>query len=319
MRSLTSSGCPLRRTLAAREWASNPHLCRSRVLRREPWSVCQDRLWIRNLCHQSVRWSRSPSHQPPPPAVSFPCLDKHEARSATILESKRTWQDHGPSSGLAEQNLGTRAAASASQPSPGPVGPEPHYSRLTSGYQTFHHPSRLHLTYGQSLSEFAIAYETWGSLSEGRDNAILLHTGLSASSHAKSHDRNPTPGWWEQFMGHGSQFPIDLDRYFVICTNVLGSCYGSTGPSSINPATGEPYATHFPIITIFDMVEAQFRLLDYLGIDCLHASIGSSLGGMQSIAAAWMKPERVGKVVSISGCGRSAPSSIALRYAQRSG
>ncbi|KAG0147364.1 hypothetical protein CROQUDRAFT_656291 [Cronartium quercuum f. sp. fusiforme G11] len=270
----------------------------------------QCHLSSKNTSHHSVRYSRTS-------AISFPCVDQHEARSAIILESKQESKSNG-SSGLADQNLGVNASRAHSRTEQASVGPEPHYSRLTSGYQIYHHPHRFQLNYGQSLSEFDIAYETWGNLSEKRDNVILLHTGLSASSHAKSHDQNLTPGWWEQFMGHGSKFPIDLDRYFVICTNVLGSCYGSTGPSSPNPATGEPYATHFPIITIFDMVAAQFLLLDHLGIDRLYASIGSSMGGMQSIAAAWMRPDRVEKVVSISGCGRSAPSSIALRYAQRS-
>ncbi|CAH7689912.1 hypothetical protein PPACK8108_LOCUS25096 [Phakopsora pachyrhizi] len=94
--------------------------------------------------------------------------------------------------------------------------------------------------YGQSLSRFNLAYETWGILSSAKDNVILLHIALSASSHAKSHDLNESFGWWEKFIGHGPNYPIDLNWYFVICTNVLGSCYGSTGPSSINPETNEP-------------------------------------------------------------------------------
>ncbi|CAH7688690.1 hypothetical protein PPACK8108_LOCUS23689 [Phakopsora pachyrhizi] len=94
--------------------------------------------------------------------------------------------------------------------------------------------------YGQSLSWFDLAYETWGILSSAKDNVILLHIGLSASSRAKSHDLNKSFGWWEKFIGHGPNYPIDLDWYFVICTNILGSCYGSTGPSSINPETNEP-------------------------------------------------------------------------------
>ncbi|KAH9454652.1 hypothetical protein MJO28_007655 [Puccinia striiformis f. sp. tritici] len=196
--------------------------------------------------------------------------------------------------------------------------PEPTYSKLVSGYQVYHHPDSFKLDYGQSLPSFDLAYEVWGELSEKKDNVILLHTGLSASSHAKSHEENRNPGWWEKFIGHGSSYPIDLDRHFVICTNVLGSCYGSTGPHSINPLTGNRYGTEFPIVSIFDMVRAQFKLLNYLGIERLYASVGSSMGGMQSIVAAWLEPERVGKVVSISGCGRSGPSSIAIRYAQRS-
>ncbi|KAH9170367.1 homoserine acetyltransferase [Lactarius sanguifluus] len=152
---------------------------------------------------------------------------------------------------------------------------------------------------GPPLPEFDIAYETWGTLSPARDNAILLHTGLSGSSHAASTRENPAPGWWEKFIGPGRA--LDTDQFFVICTNVLGGCYGSTGPSS-------PYATTFPVISIFDMVRAQFTLLDHLGIEKLYASVGSSMGAMQSLAAGWI----------ISGTARSSPSSVAVRYAQRS-
>lgn len=142
-----------------------------------------------------------------------------------------------------------------------------------------------------------------------------MHTGLSASSHAHSTPSNSQPGWWEKFIGPGK--PLDTDRYFVICTNVIGGCYGSTGPSSIDPANGEPYATRFPILTMEDMVRAQFRLLDTLGIQKLYASVGSSMGGMQSLAAGVLFPERVARVVSTSGCARSHPYSIAMRHTQR--
>ncbi|KAI8917433.1 Alpha/Beta hydrolase protein, partial [Entophlyctis helioformis] len=110
---------------------------------------------------------------------------------------------------------------------------------------------------------------------------------------------------------------IDTDKYHVICTNVIGGCYGSTGPRSIDPADGKPYATRFPVLTIFDMVRAQFKMLDAMGITRLHASVGSSMGGMQSLAAAAMFPERVGKLITISAAARSHPYSIAMRYAQR--
>ncbi|KAI8455768.1 Alpha/Beta hydrolase protein [Phakopsora pachyrhizi] len=151
--------------------------------------------------------------------------------------------------------------------------------------------------YGQSLSWFDLAYETWGILSSAKDNVILLHIGLSASSRAKSHDLNKSFGWWEKFIGHGPNYPIDLDWYFVICTNILGSCYGSTGPSSINPETNEPMG---PISQ-----SSQF-------LTC----VGSSMGGTQSIVTAWLEPQRFQRVVSISGCGITGPSTIALRYAQ---
>jgi homoserine O-acetyltransferase len=112
-----------------------------------------------------------------------------------------------------------------------------------------------------------------------QDNVILPHTGLSASSHAASTHENPAPGWWEIFIGLGRA--LDTRRFFIICTNVLGGCYGSTGPSSIDPAIGKPYATSFPVINIFDMVKAQYALLDHLGIGKLYASVGSSMGVMQ--------------------------------------
>nr|OQO29220.1 Serine O-acetyltransferase [Rachicladosporium sp. CCFEE 5018] len=215
--------------------------------------------------------------------LSFPCLDKVEAKTEK-LHSKRFLE-----------------------------GPEPSY---TAGeHETFHSNEPILLDWGGVLPSFDIAYETWGTLNEDKSNAILLHTGLSASSHAHSTPSNPKPGWWERFIGPGA--PIDTDRYFVICTNVLGGCYGSTGPSSISPLTGKHYGTSFPILTMADMVRAQYSLLDNLGIDKLYASVGSSMGGMQSLAISLMAPERVGRIVSISGCARSHPYSIAMRHTQR--
>ncbi len=196
-----------------------------------------------------------------------------------------------------------------------PGGPEPVYDRVASGYQTFHSPLPFVCEWGAVLPELSLAYETWGELSPARDNAILLHTGLSSSSHARSQPENPHTGWWEEFVGPGSA--LDTDRFFVICTNLLGGCYGSTGPSSTNPATDQPYATDFPIITVGDMVRAQLLLLDHLGIERLHASVGASLGGMQSLILAALVPERVGRIVSISAAMRSYPQSIALRFVQR--
>jgi homoserine O-acetyltransferase len=196
-----------------------------------------------------------------------------------------------------------------------PGGPEPRYDRVVSGYETFHHPQPFTCAWGGVLPELTLAYETWGRLSPARDNAVLLHTGLSASSHARSHPKNPDPGWWEAFIGPGA--PIDTDRWFVICSNLLGGCYGSTGPPSTNPATREPWATDFPIVTVGDMVRAQLLLLDHLGISRLHASIGASLGGMQSLELAARAPDRVSRIVSISAALRSHPQSIAIRFVQR--
>ncbi|KDQ08255.1 hypothetical protein BOTBODRAFT_118944 [Botryobasidium botryosum FD-172 SS1] len=235
----------------------------------------------------------------PRPIPSFPCVDAHAAR-----ESRVSKQQQQP----------------ISDPNPSSTGPEPPYARPTpTSYNVYHHASPFPLTYAPaSLPKFDIAYETWGTLSPNKDNVILLHTGLSASSHAASTSLNPAPGWWEKFIGPGRA--LDTNQFYIICTNVLGGCYGSTGPSSPDPTspTGEPYATRFPIVSLFDMVRAQFCLLDYMGIDKLYASVGSSMGGMQSLAAAWIEPRRVGKVVSISGTARSSPGSVAMRFAQRS-
>lgn len=217
--------------------------------------------------------------------MSFPCLDAVETRSATLKEAR---------------------SSSTS-------GPEPSYT--TGATLKYHCDEPILLDWGGTLREFDIAYETWGTLNKEKSNAILLHTGLSASSHAHSTDINPQPGWWEKFIGPGCA--LDTDKYFVICTNVLGGCYGSTGPSSIDPADGANYATRFPILTIDDMVRAQFRLLDHLSISQLYASVGSSMGGMLSLAAGVLFPDRVGKVASISGCARSHPYSIAMRHTQR--
>jgi len=194
-------------------------------------------------------------------------------------------------------------------------GPEPNYDRVVSGYQSFHHSEPFRCEWGGELPGFTLAYESWGELAPARDNVVLLHTGLSASSHAKSRPDNPSPGWWEDFIGPG--LAIDTDRFHVVCTNLLGGCYGSTGPAAPNPKTGEPWATDFPLLTVADMVRAQLLLLDHLGVERLHASVGASLGGMQSLMLAALAPGRVERVVSISAALRSHPQSIALRFVQR--
>jgi len=192
-------------------------------------------------------------------------------------------------------------------------GPEPSY---TSGETLkFHSEEALLLDWGGVLHQFDIAYETWGTLNESKTNAILLHTGLSASSHAHSTPTNKKAGWWEKFIGPGAA--LDTNKYFVICTNVIGGCYGSTGPSSVDPVNRQRYGTRFPILTMDDMVRAQFRLLDGLQISRLYASVGSSMGGMQSLIAGVLFPDRIGRIASISGCARSHPYSIAMRHAQR--
>eukprot|EP00039_Didymoeca_costata_P020996 m.343062 g.343062 ORF g.343062 m.343062 type:complete len:493 (-) comp22288_c0_seq1:179-1657(-) len=200
------------------------------------------------------------------------------------------------------------------------LGPEPSYQNVVGGYNVFHydHEFQCELTdnpRGGMLPGFQLAYETWGELNAEKDNAILLFTGLSASSHAKSHELNENPGWWEQFIGPG--LALDTDKFHVICVNLLGGCYGSSGPSSINPIDDKPFALSFPLVTVADMVRTQFKLLEHLGIHTVEATVGSSMGGMLSLAAAAMYPERVKKVVSISAACRAHPTAIALRYMQR--
>lgn len=183
------------------------------------------------------------------------------------------------------------------------------------GTKVFRTSQGLDLQRGGRLAGFELAYETWGRLSPAADNALLLCCGLSASSHAAATAENPEPGWWESMIGPGRA--IDTDRYFVICSNVLGGCFGSTGPASPNPATGRPWATDFPQITIWDMVEAQRRLLDALGITVVEAVIGASMGGMQAMALAAAHPQAVRRMIAISAPGRSYPLSISLRFVQR--
>jgi homoserine O-acetyltransferase len=249
---------------------------------------------FRHVTKRSQQISQA-TNQSSNPALSFPCLDKVELRSASLSEQSRA--------------DGERSKATDSRQ----TGPEPSYT--TGAHEKFHSSEPLLLDWGGVLPSFDVAFETWGSLNSDKSNAILLYTGLSASSHAHSTPENPQPGWWEKFVGPGG--PLDTNKYFVICTNVIGGCYGSTGPSSLDPANQERYATRFPILTMEDMVRAQFKLLDHLGIQKLYASVGSSMGGMQSLAAAVLFPERVARVVSISGCARSHPYSIAMRHTQR--
>jgi homoserine O-acetyltransferase len=173
----------------------------------------------------------------------------------------------------------------------------------------------LTLKGGGSLARLVIAYETWGELSAARDNAVLIFTGLSASAHARSSARDATPGWWESMIGPGR--PLDTSRFFVICMNTLGSCFGTTGPSSLDPATGRRYGAGFPAISVEDIAAAGATLLSGLGIERAAAVLGPSLGGMVVLAFAAAFKGRTRALVSISGAARSTALSIGLRSAQR--
>jgi homoserine O-acetyltransferase len=168
---------------------------------------------------------------------------------------------------------------------------------------------------GGTLSEGRVAYETWGELSEARDNAILLFTGLSPSAHAASSAKDPGPGWWEKMVGPGKG--IDTDRHFVICVNSLGSCFGSSGPASLDPATGLAYRLDFPDLSVEDIARGGYEVVRALGIEKLSAVIGASLGGMAVLAFAAQFPAVARRVVSISGSPAAMPYAIALRSTQR--
>jgi homoserine O-acetyltransferase len=186
--------------------------------------------------------------------------------------------------------------------------------RVTTKY--YNHSSPLELESGETLPSLTIAYETYGSLNREANNAILLCHALSGDAHvAGHHDGEKRAGWWDVVVGPGKAF--DTDRYFVICSNVIGGCKGSTGPSSVNPATGKPYATSFPVITIRDMVNAQKLLIDHLGIGRLYAVAGGSMGGMQVLQWTVIYPAMVKKAIVIASTGYSTPQQIAFNEVGR--
>lgn len=169
----------------------------------------------------------------------------------------------------------------------------------------------LRMDAGASLSPFQVAYQTYGELNAARSNAVLICHALTADQHvANTHPVTGKPGWWEVLIGPGRI--IDTDRYFVICPNVIGSCLGSTGPASINPATGRPYGIELPVITIRDMVRAQAMLLDHLGIDQLFCVIGGSMGGMQVLEWASSYPARVFSALPMATGTRHSAQNIAF-------
>ncbi|MFK7914393.1 MAG: homoserine O-acetyltransferase [Pseudomonadales bacterium] len=179
---------------------------------------------------------------------------------------------------------------------------------------TYTHPGIYELKCGQ-LDRPQLAYETWGTLNAARDNAVLIFTGLSPSAHAASSPEDPSVGWWEDMIGPNK--PIDTLRFHVICINSLGSCFGSTGPASLDPATGKPYRLSFPVLTLEDIANAGATLLDHLQIDTLHSVVGASMGGMTALAFAMLHAQRTRALISISSASRSLPFSIALRSLQR--
>jgi len=174
----------------------------------------------------------------------------------------------------------------------------------------------LPLEGGGSLAPITIAYESYGTLNADKSNAILICHATTGDQHvASTHPITGKPGWWSRMVGLGK--PIDPSRYCIICVNILGSCMGSTGPSSVDPATGAPYALTFPVITIGDMVRAQAQLLDHLGIERLYAVVGGSMGGMQALEWASAHPNRVKAVVAIATAARHSAQNLAFHEVGR--
>lgn len=159
---------------------------------------------------------------------------------------------------------------------------------------------------GDTLRSIALAYETYGELNRDKTNAILVLHALSGDAHAAGvHAGQDDAGWWDEMIGPGKAF--DTDRYFIICSNVIGGCKGSTGPSSINPVSGKPYALDFPFITVADMVNAQRHLVDHFGIDTLLCVAGGSMGGMQVLQWVASYPERVKAAIPIATTLKHSP------------
>jgi homoserine O-acetyltransferase len=197
---------------------------------------------------------------------------------------------------------------------------------ITRRYAEIHEPSSLvvhfdaraplRLACQQDLAPFSIAYQTYGELNADKSNAILICHALTLDQYVSSpHPITGKPGWWETLVGPGK--PIDTNRFYIICANVLGGCMGSTGPASTNPKTGKPYGLDFPVITVGDIVESQARLMDHLGIDQLFAVIGGSMGGMQVLEWASRFKDRVFAAVPIAAAAWHSSQNIAFHEVGR--
>src|SRR4051794_28759519 len=175
----------------------------------------------------------------------------------------------------------------------------------------------LPLACGRMLSQYQLAYETYGTLNAERSNAVLICHALNASHHVAGYyaDDAGNVGWWDNMIGPGK--PLDTDRFFVVGVNNLGSCFGSTGPQSIDPQTGRPYGAGFPLVTVEDWVDAQARLADRLGVERWAAVMGGSLGGMQALAWATRFPSRIGHALVIAAAPNLSAENIAFNEVAR--
>jgi homoserine O-acetyltransferase len=180
-----------------------------------------------------------------------------------------------------------------------------------------YHLNQFKMRHGGKLDQALLAYETWGELNEKKDNAVLILTGLSADSHAASHHQhdNDTAGWWEYMLGPGKA--IDSNKWFVICASSLGSCKGSTGPCSPNPETKSPYKFTFPDLTLEDIANSSFEMVQSLGIEKLACVIGPSMGGMSALALLLQHPNASHHMINIAAGCHSEPFSTAIRSLQR--
>ncbi|HQP10376.1 MAG TPA: homoserine O-acetyltransferase [Candidatus Omnitrophota bacterium] len=184
-------------------------------------------------------------------------------------------------------------------------------------YATFcEPPNEMALKSGEKLGPITLAYETYGELNKDRSNAVMIYHALTGDAHvAGYHQGDKKPGWWDIMVGPGKAF--DTNKYFIICSNVLGGCKGTTGPSSINPETGKPYGLSFPFVTIEDMVAAQKLLMDHLGIKKLLCGAGGSMGGMQALRWSLDYPDHIHSVISIATNTRHSAQQIAFHEVAR--
>ncbi|MEH6583810.1 MAG: homoserine O-acetyltransferase [Halioglobus sp.] len=188
-------------------------------------------------------------------------------------------------------------------------------NELENGTFEFISNSNFVFEKGGVISPLVLAYECYGTLNDEKDNAIVVHHALSTNSHLTATEKFPERGWWQEMVGPGCH--LDSDRYFVICINNLGSCYGSSGPTTNDPESSTKYRSSFPEVTIVDMVRSQKMLIDALGIAKLHAVLGNSMGAMLSLAWLTLYPRNANFLISISSCAQSYPANNANRYLQR--
>ena len=185
--------------------------------------------------------------------------------------------------------------------------------------------SPFELAAGGRLAQVEVEYETYGELTSARDNAVFICHALTGDAHVAGWDENPVgplkefrktkPGWWDEMVGPGK--PIDTRRFFVICANVLGSCYGTTGPMSLNPASKRPYGLDFPMVTLADWANLGFKLLDLLEVDRLYAVVGGSMGGQQALEMALARPDRVARLIILSAGFRLGAQGLAFNAVAR--